>query len=74
MAETDPVATQTAAIAYSEVRPCGRTARGRDPRRAQTRVSVPCWPTLASSWNQISSGLPEAASGRLSLTQAAKFF
>ena len=52
MAETDPVATQTAAIAYSEVRPGGRTARGRDPRRAQTRVSVPCWPNRASSSNQ----------------------
>ena len=27
-------------------------ARGREPRMAQTRVRVPCWPTRASSWNQ----------------------
>src|ERR1019366_5334190 len=31
---------------------------GRVPRLAQTRVSVPCWPMRASSWNQISSGFP----------------
>ena len=30
---------------------------GREPRLAQTRVSVPCWPIRASSWNQISIGL-----------------
>ena len=53
-----------------------RGARGRLPRFAQTRVSVPCWPVLASamglgpmaacmanSWNQISSGFPRAAAG-----------
>ena len=50
-----------------EVAPIGngcRALRGvAVPRRAQTRVVVPCWPTRASSWNRISSGLPLAASG-----------
>jgi hypothetical protein len=44
------------------------------PRFAQTRVRVPFWPTRASSWNQISSGLPRAAAGRAAATVSAKFF
>ena len=40
----------------------------------QTRVSVPCWPIRASSWNQISVGLPLARSGICAVTVAAKFF
>lgn len=47
---------------------------GLDPRRAQTRVSVPFCPTRASSWNQSSMRLPRALSGRTSATFAAKFF
>ena len=38
----------------------------RVPLRAQILVSVPFWPTRASSWNQISMGLALACSGRLS--------
>jgi hypothetical protein len=38
------------------------------------RVSVPCCPTLASSWNQTSTGLPVACSPSASLARAAKFF
>jgi hypothetical protein len=38
------------------------------------RVSVPFWPIRASSWNQISVGLPVAAAGSASFTRAAKFF
>lgn len=31
------------------------------PRLARTRVNVPCWPTRASSWSEISIGLrPQA--------------
>ena len=41
---------------------------------AQTRVSVPCWPTRASSWNQTSRGLPRAASGTAAATASRKFF
>jgi hypothetical protein len=44
----------------------------RVPPRTQTRVSVPCWPTRASSWNQTSTGLPRAGSGSAPLTSAAK--
>ena len=35
------------------------------------RVSVPCWPIRASSWNQISIGLSLACSGICALTVAA---
>jgi hypothetical protein len=42
--------------------------------RAHSRVRLPFWPILASSCNQISTGLPEAAAGRASFTRAAKFF
>jgi hypothetical protein len=41
---------------------------------AQTRVSVPCWPIRASSWNQISIGLSLARSGSCAVTVVAKFF
>lgn len=49
-------------------------ARGAEPLRAQMRVSVPFWPTRASSWNPISSGLPMASAGSAAFTVAAKFF
>ena len=51
---------QTAPNRYAQLKRRSRGARGRLPRLAQMRVSVPCWPTLASSWNQISTGLPSA--------------
>jgi len=51
-----------------------RRGRARLPRSAQTRVSVPCWPIRASSWNQISIGLPLARPGICAVTVAAKFF
>lgn len=51
-----------------------RRPRPRVPRLAQTRVSAPCWPIRASSWNQISIGLPLACSGSRAVTVAAKFF
>ena len=38
------------------------------------RVSVPCWPTRASSWNQISSGLSRAHAGIAAATASGKFF
>ena len=41
-AEAAPVAAQTAISTYSDSRPFCRTARGREPLRAQTRVIVPC--------------------------------
>jgi hypothetical protein len=37
-----PVAGHTAASTYRHAYFVCRTARGRDPRRAHTRVSVPC--------------------------------
>ena len=37
--------------------------------RAQIRVSVPFWPILASSWNQISSGLSRALAGSVRESQ-----
>src|SRR5215218_6143241 len=51
-----------------------RGARGRVPRRARTRVSVPCWPTRASSWDQTSIGLPAVRPGSACLTSSAKLF
>ena len=41
---------------------------------APIRVSVPCCPTLASSWNQISTGLPSARAPSASFAKSAKFF
>src|SRR5882672_6820902 len=35
---------------------------------------LPCWPTLASSWNQTSIGLPATEAGKASLSRVAKFF
>jgi hypothetical protein len=32
--------------------------------RVHIRVKAPCWPIRASSWNQISIGLPWAVTGR----------
>ena len=49
-----PLAAHTAVSTYSDSRPSWRTRRGREPRRAQTRVSVPFWPNRASSWCQTS--------------------
>ncbi len=48
--------------------------RGLEPLGAQMYVSVPFWPTRASSWNQSSINLPLALSGRTSATFAVKFF
>jgi hypothetical protein len=45
-------------------------ARGRVPRFAQIRVSVPCWPTRASSPNHTSTGLPAASVGSAALMRA----
>jgi hypothetical protein len=67
-------AGQTAQKRWARSKRWSRGARGREPRFAQMRVSVPCWLTRASSWNQISSGLPRAAAGIASATAAAKFF
>ena len=69
-----PRAGQTAPNRYAQLKRRSRSARGRLPRLAQIRVSVPCWPTLASSWNQISIGLPAARSPSASLAKSAKFF
>lgn len=44
------------------------------PRLAQMRVSVPCWPTRASSWNQTSTGLPMASRGRTAAAARRSFF
>jgi hypothetical protein len=51
---------------------CG--AAGRLPRRAQRRVILFFWPMRASSWNQISIGLPGAARPAISSRLAPKFF
>jgi len=48
--------------------------RGRVPRFAQIRLIVPCWPTLASSWNQISIGHPARSGGIAARASSAKFF
>ena len=69
-----PRAGQTAPKRYAQVKRRSRGARGRLPSLAQMRVSVPCWPTLASSWNQISTGLPAACLPSASLAMVAKFF
>jgi hypothetical protein len=45
---------------------------GRVPRLAQTRVSVPCWPTRASSANQTSTGVPGATPATAAFTSSAK--
>jgi len=52
MASDQPVAGSTAANTQIDLRPFWRTTVGRDPLIAQIAVSVPCWPNLASSWNQ----------------------
>jgi hypothetical protein len=61
---------------YTESRRLSRTARGREPMGAQTYSNVPCCPTLASSWNQISTGLPAAVvlPSRASFTRLENFF
>ena len=57
-----------------QVEGVGIGVRGRVPFFAQMRVSVPCWPTRASSWNQTSIGLPSALAGRLLASVSAKLF
>jgi hypothetical protein len=44
-----PRAGQMAPNRYAQVNRRSRLIRGRVPRLAQMRVSVPCWPTRASS-------------------------
>ncbi len=51
---------------------CG--ADGLVPRRAHRRVILFFWPTLASSWNQISMGFPPASRAAISATTAGNFF
>jgi hypothetical protein len=69
-----PVAAQTAPNSHIEPWRWSRTIAGREPRSAQTRVSEPFCPTLASSWNQTSMGLPAASAGNSAVSSAAKFF
>lgn len=57
-------AGQTAPNREAESWRVSRTMAGREPAGAQTRVSLPFWPTRASSANQISVGLPAAESGK----------
>ena len=64
----------TAPNSQAESRRSSRIQDGRGPTSAQTAPYVPCWPTLASSWNQTSSGLPTASASRVSATRPAKFF
>jgi hypothetical protein len=52
-----PVNGSTAPKMYAHLYSVWRTARGRLPRCAHTRVNVPCWPTRASSWNQTATRL-----------------
>ncbi len=52
-----PVNGSTAPKMYDHLYSVWRTARGRLPRCAHTRVNVPCWPTRASSWNQTATRL-----------------
>jgi hypothetical protein len=47
---------------------------GRDPMGAQRYSNDPFCPTRASSWNQISTGLPAAEAGSAAATRLAKFF
>ena len=49
-----PVAGQAAVKAQSDSYSTWRTALGREPLGAQTRVSVPFWPSRASSWKKTS--------------------
>jgi hypothetical protein len=51
-----------------------RGAREAVSQLGPPRVSVPCWPIRASSWNQISIGLPWARAGSVVVMVAAKFF
>ena len=53
-----------------------RTMRGHDPTGAQAWAWVPFWPTLASSANRISTGLPAAdvLAGKAPLIRLGNFF
>ena len=67
IAEAAPLAGQAAAITHRESYWVCRTAVGRDPRAAQTVVSVPFWPKRASSSNQTSTRLPGCAAATSSI-------
>jgi hypothetical protein len=48
--------------------------RGRDPRLAHCRTTPFFWPIRASSWNQISTGVPFGTSARCRSMRARSFF
>ena len=63
-----------AAPGRPEFRSVGRAAPGASFHAWPRRELMPCRPIRASSWNQISIGLPLARSGSCAVTVAAKFF
>jgi len=67
-------AWQMAPNRYAESWRLSRTMGGREPTGAQMYSRLPFWPTRASSWNQISIGLPAAEAGTAWVTRVAKFF
>ena len=58
---------QAAIKTYNHSRPSCRTARGREPLRAQTRVIVPCVPNRASSSKQTRTSRSGCASAMASI-------
>ena len=74
MASVLPVAGQTAPNKYADSNCCWRTARGRVPLVAQSRVWVFCWPNLASSWNHTSTRSSAIWPGMLRIVSSWKFF
>ena len=69
-----PRAGQMAPNRWAQVKRRSRRMRGRDPRAAHRRVSVPCWPTRASSWNHTSTGRPARSCGMASRASVATSF
>ena len=51
-----------------------RMTRGRELISAHSAPYVPCWPTRASSWNQISIWVPAVVLSKASFSKELKFF
>src|ERR1700750_146571 len=67
-------AWQMAPNRYAESWRLSRTMGGREPTGAQMYSRLPFWPTRASSWNQISIGLPAAEAGNAWGTRGGEVF
>ena len=69
-----PLAGHTEPNKYAYSNCCCFTALGLEPRLAQSRVVVFCWPNLASSWNQTSTLSSPIWPGILRIVAILNFF